>query len=250
MEDVDFTILAGKSVLNDMIDKCPPAETCRDAFDRTAKATVKMANSTGGFRSHKSKSRKQRGRAATSASLPAIDPASTGTGNSGQRGSVGEATGFNFEFATSENLSSPSRSTGGEMSSSGTPPMGSSDGFGIRVTPGDMSGTGTGDGSMGHSHTSSPSLTRNLGQNSAFVNQNASQTLLDPMDPSGMEFLQNLGPAPSDFGTMDPMDLGFGLPWDRVNNDFGDGSQTLNPFEPFFFGAPSNSNNNNNRDGQ
>ena len=31
------------------MDKCPPAEACRDAFDRTAKATIKMANSTGGF---------------------------------------------------------------------------------------------------------------------------------------------------------------------------------------------------------
>src|SRR6478752_6811216 len=49
MDEVDFTILAAKSVLTDMIDKCPPAETCRDAFDRTAKATIKMASSTGGF---------------------------------------------------------------------------------------------------------------------------------------------------------------------------------------------------------
>ncbi|KOS17793.1 Positive regulator of purine utilization [Escovopsis weberi] len=49
MDEVDFTILAAKSVFTDMIDKCPPAETCRDAFDRTAKATIKMANANGGF---------------------------------------------------------------------------------------------------------------------------------------------------------------------------------------------------------
>src|SRR4051795_5832163 len=49
MDEVDFTILAAKSVFSDLIDKCPPAEACRDAFDRTAKATLKMANSTGGF---------------------------------------------------------------------------------------------------------------------------------------------------------------------------------------------------------
>lgn len=49
MDEVDFTILAATSVLTDLIEKCPPAEACRDAFDRTAKATVKMANSTGGF---------------------------------------------------------------------------------------------------------------------------------------------------------------------------------------------------------
>ncbi|KAI8633332.1 fungal-specific transcription factor domain-containing protein [Xylariaceae sp. FL1651] len=49
MDEVDFTILAATSVFTDLIDKCPPAETCRDAFDRTAKATIKMANSNGGF---------------------------------------------------------------------------------------------------------------------------------------------------------------------------------------------------------
>lgn len=49
MDEVDFTILAANSVLTDLIDKCPPAEACRDAFDRTAKATVKMANNNGGF---------------------------------------------------------------------------------------------------------------------------------------------------------------------------------------------------------
>ncbi|GAP82475.1 putative fungal specific transcription factor [Rosellinia necatrix] len=49
MDEVDFTILAATSVFTDLIDKCPPAEACRDAFDRTAKATIKMANSNGGF---------------------------------------------------------------------------------------------------------------------------------------------------------------------------------------------------------
>ncbi|KAH9908781.1 hypothetical protein F4778DRAFT_718696 [Xylariomycetidae sp. FL2044] len=49
MDEVDFTILAATSVFSDLIEKCPPAEACRDAFDRTAKATVNMANSTGGF---------------------------------------------------------------------------------------------------------------------------------------------------------------------------------------------------------
>ncbi|KAI3331517.1 hypothetical protein HD806DRAFT_529302 [Xylariaceae sp. AK1471] len=49
MDEVDFTILAATSVLTDLIDKCPPAEACRDAFDRTAKATIKMATSNGGF---------------------------------------------------------------------------------------------------------------------------------------------------------------------------------------------------------
>ncbi len=63
MDEVDFTILAATSVFSDLIDKCPPAEACRDAFDRTAKATIKMANSTGGFgqtaSTHTYKSRRQ-----------------------------------------------------------------------------------------------------------------------------------------------------------------------------------------------
>lgn len=49
LDDVDFTVLAATSVLGDLIDKCPPAEACRDAFDRMSKATVKMCQSTTGF---------------------------------------------------------------------------------------------------------------------------------------------------------------------------------------------------------
>ncbi|KUI60728.1 Positive regulator of purine utilization [Cytospora mali] len=49
MDEVDFTILAATSVFTDLSDKCPPAEACREAIDRTAKATIRMANSTGGF---------------------------------------------------------------------------------------------------------------------------------------------------------------------------------------------------------
>ncbi|PBP24798.1 hypothetical protein BUE80_DR004282 [Diplocarpon rosae] len=49
MDEVDFTILAATSVLGDLIEKCPPAEACRDAFDRMSKATVQMCISTTGF---------------------------------------------------------------------------------------------------------------------------------------------------------------------------------------------------------
>ncbi|KAK4126178.1 hypothetical protein N657DRAFT_614675 [Parathielavia appendiculata] len=49
MDEVDFTILAATSVFTDFMDKCPPAEACRDAFNRTVKATLKMVNQTGGF---------------------------------------------------------------------------------------------------------------------------------------------------------------------------------------------------------
>lgn len=49
MDEVDFTILAATSVLSDLIEKCPPAEACRDAFNRMSKATVQMCMSTTGF---------------------------------------------------------------------------------------------------------------------------------------------------------------------------------------------------------
>ncbi len=49
MDEVDFTILAATSVLGDMIENCPPAEACRDAFERMSKATVAMAMSRTGF---------------------------------------------------------------------------------------------------------------------------------------------------------------------------------------------------------
>lgn len=49
LDDVDFTVMAATSVLGDLMDKCPPAEACRDAFDRMSEATVKMCQSTTGF---------------------------------------------------------------------------------------------------------------------------------------------------------------------------------------------------------
>jgi hypothetical protein len=49
MDDVDFTVLAATSVLADLIPNCPPAEACRDAFTRMAKATITMCMSTTGF---------------------------------------------------------------------------------------------------------------------------------------------------------------------------------------------------------
>lgn len=49
LDDVDFTILAATSVLTDLMVNCPPAEACRDAFTRMAKATISMCMSTTGF---------------------------------------------------------------------------------------------------------------------------------------------------------------------------------------------------------
>ncbi|KAL2002791.1 hypothetical protein VTN02DRAFT_5950 [Thermoascus thermophilus] len=49
LDEVDFTVLAATSVLEDLMEKCPPAEACRDAFDRMSKAIIQMCLSTTGF---------------------------------------------------------------------------------------------------------------------------------------------------------------------------------------------------------
>ncbi|KAJ5756480.1 hypothetical protein N7533_006023 [Penicillium manginii] len=59
LDEVDFTVLAATSVLGDLMHKCPPAENCRDAFERMSKATVQMCLSTTGFGSQVDMSRVQ-----------------------------------------------------------------------------------------------------------------------------------------------------------------------------------------------
>ncbi|TLD26435.1 hypothetical protein PspLS_04722 [Pyricularia sp. CBS 133598] len=49
LDEVNDTIARGHTVFTALIPKCPPAERCRDAFDRMAKATVKRAMMQGGF---------------------------------------------------------------------------------------------------------------------------------------------------------------------------------------------------------
>jgi hypothetical protein len=49
LDDFDFTVLAATSVLGDLMEKCPPADACREAFERMSKATVQMCMSTPGF---------------------------------------------------------------------------------------------------------------------------------------------------------------------------------------------------------
>jgi len=42
MDEIDFTIFAATSVLGDLVEKCPPAQACKEAFERMSKATVSM----------------------------------------------------------------------------------------------------------------------------------------------------------------------------------------------------------------
>ncbi|KAI9672091.1 MAG: Fungal specific transcription factor [Alyxoria varia] len=49
LDSVDFTVLAGTSVLEDLSKVCPPARACRDAFSRMSKVTIQICMSTTGF---------------------------------------------------------------------------------------------------------------------------------------------------------------------------------------------------------
>lgn len=89
LDDVDFTVLIATSVLGDLIDKCPPAEACRDAFLRMSKATISMCMSTTGF-----------GNASTLGTQPLNSPTSQfrGVDRAQQRsGSTGPATQSSFQ---------------------------------------------------------------------------------------------------------------------------------------------------------
>ena len=65
------------------------------------------------------------------------------------------------------------------------------------------------------------------------------QGSMDYPDAQTMEFLQNLGATPNgDMNNMEQaqLDLGFGINWEGIHNDYGEGQQ-INPFDTFFFGG-------------
>ncbi|KAL3955658.1 hypothetical protein ACCO45_011221 [Purpureocillium lilacinum] len=229
MDEVDFTVLAAKSVFTDMIDKCPPAETCRDAFDRTAKATIKMASSSGGFGPASQQPRRQRRETVNWASAPdaaTLKPPS-------RRPNQSEQAPFQFDLSISDNLSSPSLSATGEMH---TPPLGKSKTFETDTfISGSRSQSGPSPGNRTISHDGAPPSIRLLflrrpSHGEPGINTGARAT---------MEFLQNLGATPNgDMNNMEQaqLDLGFGINWEGMHNDYGEGQQ-INPFDTFFFGG-------------
>lgn len=278
MDEVDFTILAAKSVFSDLMDKCPPAETCRDAFDRTAKATIKMANSTGGFGSvpnRKSKENRidwasQSGDGSSTASL------------SRRRQAPPQQAPFQFDMSLSDNLSSPSLSASGELPPGPSPSIARSKTFesdpfsamGARGQPSPV-GTASLDPSMIHSPTlvrqgtapqlstssNTPYLSQPQPPYRGTSNSGAGNTKLEYGDPHMADFFQSLqqmgqdggagstGDMPSFPGTgpggdmaQQQLDLGFGINWDNLHHDFSDGGQQMNIFDGFFFGGQQQQN--------
>lgn len=261
MDEVDFTVLAAKSVFTDLIEKCPPAETCRDAFDRTAKATIKMASSAGGFGNPQTYSQGPQQYRQSHTSWPSSGPETSASQARHHNRQVTEQAPFQFDLSLSDNLSSSGMSvSGGEMGQS--PPIQKSNtldssGFMmIRHGMGDGS-TGSLEGARGRdlppidpSLGNSPPLVRRvttqatLGAGQGYINDSQQQMQPFGMQNTGgftrshdMDFLPKMEgsgePAP-----LDPtqIDLGFGMGWDGLNNDYGE-NQHLNPFDTFFFGG-------------
>ncbi|PHH78554.1 hypothetical protein CDD83_3955 [Cordyceps sp. RAO-2017] len=273
MDEVDFTVLAAKSVFTDMIDKCPPAETCRDAFDRTAKATIKMASSTGGFGAPAQQPHRQRCDTARSWT-PASDAASTIQQQQQQHPRPKcqpTEQQFHLDRSVSDNLSSPGQSAAGDGQ---TPPLGRGKTFEAEPPmshphphrgrgPGEAAARGGQGGQDGASSMDpllapSPSLPRRAeaarragGAGDGYMNQHQAQqqqqqafgmqgTPAEYPDSQTLEFLQTLdSTGQGDMSGMDPqaqLDLGFGINWEGAHHDYGEGQQ-MNPFDAFFFGG-------------
>lgn len=260
MEEVDFTVLAAKSVFSDMVDKCPPAETCRDAFERTAKTTIKMASSSGGFGVPPQQPRRRRRETMSWTSTQ--DSSSMKPPTRAHRHRQSEAAPFQFDLSLSDGLSSPSMSNAGDMAAQHTPPLGKtsktydSDAFmsgqgaaRSGPSPSDAMSQDDGGSSIDPSLVpSTPTTRRSAPQHGAsggsFLGQQFGlQGSMDYPDAQTMEFLNNLGATPDgDINGVDQahMDLGFGMNWDGMHTEYGDGQQ-INPFDTFFFGGQQGS---------
>ncbi|KAL7818836.1 N-terminal binuclear Zn cluster-containing protein [Trichoderma aethiopicum] len=265
MDEVDFTVLAAKSVFTDMIDKCPPAETCRDAFDRTARATIQMATSQGGFGSPVQQirrpptARETTNWAPTPVDMDSKKPAPRHTHSHHHHRHPSEQQQqqqqFHFDLAMGDSLSSPSLSTAGDRA---TPPatMVHSHPH-SHGQPSPMRRTGSyddGNSTVDQSMITSPSLARSqttpgstsggnpfLGQRNQ---QFGMQGHMEYPDAQTMELLQTFGTGShTGFGGMDQshMDFGLGMSWESMHNDYAE-AQPMNPFDTFFFGGPQGGN--------
>ncbi|KAI5463331.1 fungal-specific transcription factor domain-containing protein [Mariannaea sp. PMI_226] len=270
LDEVDFTILAAKSVLTDMIDKCPPAETCRDAFDRTSKATIKMASSTGGFGvPHNQNRRPRREPSVWNASTPDSSSKASTQVRHRHQGSDNAS----YQFDISDSLSSPTLSVAGEAGTAHpSPPLPrTTEGYMMKPrgrggpSPSDMGMKQEGSPRDSPMVPSPPLQRRVTSQPSTAGSSYASQQHqhqqqqyngqggLEYPEVQSMEFLQNLGGPNGEYAGLDQSqnDLGFGMNWEGFHHDYAEGQQ-INPFDTFFFGGQQqngNGNGNGNNEG-
>ncbi|PHH65349.1 hypothetical protein CDD81_2761 [Ophiocordyceps australis] len=247
MDEVDFTILAAKSVFTDMIDKCPPAETCRDAFDRTAKATIKMASSCGGFGFPAQQQQPHR----------QVRERSNWTPTPDNLNRTSDRASFRFDPSSAqESMSSPALSSGRIQ----TPPGGKTRSFEADGYTGpcslenhdareDSIGQAADSSSIDPSLVSSPSLAQQRGMQHASVSGSSfmghpfgALGPIDYPDARTMDFLRNLGATSGgDANGLDQtqLDMGLDMNWERIYTESVDG-QVVNPFDSFFFGGQQN----------
>ncbi|KAG5999671.1 hypothetical protein E4U43_001929 [Claviceps pusilla] len=252
MDEVDFTVLAAKSVFSDMMEKCPPAETCRDAFDRTARATMKMASSNGGFGAPFPQPRRQ-GRGTTSCTT-VYDGALLVQTPTRHRHRPSEQAVFHVDASLSDGLSTPELSAAGERTVPGQKVSLATKEKALKsdtITSGQSRSARSGlspRDRMSQDDASSidPSLVPSphgpltapfTGQQFGF------QDFRRFPDAHKMEFLHSLEAGPSgELSSADHEngDIGFGLNWDGLHNDVREG-QHIDPFDTFFFGGQQGS---------
>lgn len=270
MDEVDFTVLAATSVFTDLIDKCPPAEACRDAFDRTAKATVKMANQTGGFgpaamrQKHTSKGghdyfsardatanrhRQHQHRVSLDQTVqrPAMQsqfdiPTSDGYSSNRQTPQVPPIQTNQFqpsmpnvkmEHDGYSMLRTLPQTTSANSDAGITPDNSAIDPI-LLPSP---SAAGQGQSPMSVNTVQGGGLNHLSSPSDAF---NTPGGHFNYSDLQGMDFLQGLQTGSSVDGEMD---LGFGLGWEGGHHDISDGQQ-VDLFDGFFFGQQGGGNNN------
>ena len=271
MDEVDFTILAATSVLGDLVEKCPPAEACRDAFDRMSKATVQMCMSTTGFSSSTSQglnSRQHKPKATTANPSPDYF-IGNGAGKSYGRGNgrvkptfdmglndllgpiprTGAVTPGNitpggnvkneFEFDTvSNSLQNPNPQQQTQSQQSTSPATS------YAISP-PLSSLDT--SSIDPSLLPSPTANFSVPQQQQFQ-YNPDLTFSN----LSMDFMGNgagngnIGinswDGTADWGTGGGGDIGMGLGWEGTDHDFSEGGNGGLPdlFEGFFFGGTGN----------
>jgi len=274
MDEVDFTILAATSVLGDLVEKCPPAEACRDAFDRMSKATVQMCMSTTGFSSSTSQglnSRQHKTKAASTANPNSDYFTGNGSGKTSGRGNGRSKPTFDmglndllgpiprtgagipgnttpsahvkneFEFGTVSNSTqspilqqSQAQSASPSTNYAISPPLSALD-------------TSSIDPSLLPSPTSNFSVPRQQQQQQFQYNPEFT------FSNQGMDFLangsgnENLGMNSwdgSDWEIGGGGDIGMGLGWEGADHDFSEGGNGGLPdlFEGFFFGGTGTGN--------
>ncbi|KAL8721105.1 MAG: hypothetical protein Q9225_002128 [Loekoesia sp. 1 TL-2023] len=227
LDDVDFTVLAATSVLGDLIDKCPPAEACRDAFERMSRATIKLCLSSTGFGSKATGFWARENRPSQESSLAIDDAWFQIKQQESQRSSA------QFDMRTQDDVSDEMHKDQGTFDSrsygqwqpTAQPVM----------TPQPQAFRTLSDGSMSQQHFDDPTPMEPMPPTNA-PTLTSNDALYGPYDFSANNELDALS-AGNDTTVFDGqfgMNLGFG-----EAHDWSDGVQ-LDLFDGFFFGGTNN----------